>query len=161
MRPTNQQRERTLHKLQSAYVDGLISADTLEARAAIAYRSRSIADLSRVLGDIPTRMSQLRKAYEEFFWPEGRDSIRGGIDVALPSRRSAAIVLGRHPSCDIVLEHCSVSRRHLQITFDGRRWEANDLGSTNGTSLNGRRLIRTQTAPGDVLQLGECKVRLV
>lgn len=159
MRPSPRQRERTLHKLQTAYVAGVISADTLESRAAVAYGSRSLTELSRLVRDIPSLLTQLRDAYETFFWPEaaGEESV-ASQHVALPSRRGERIVLGRHPSCDVVLDRPSVSRRHLAISFDGHRWEARDLGSSNGTLLNGHHMVRALTAPGDVFELGESVV---
>lgn len=50
------------------------------------------------------------------------------------------VVLGRHPGCDVVLETPGVSREHATITREGARFVLRDKGSTNGTSLNGRKL---------------------
>ncbi len=47
-------------------------------------------------------------------------------------------VLGRHPECQIVLEVGAVSRRHAQIIRQGQSYYIEDLGSRNGTQLNGR-----------------------
>lgn len=51
-----------------------------------------------------------------------------------------AIVLGRDPACDLPVDHPSVSRRHARV--DGRRgeWLVHDLGSKNGTRVDGERI---------------------
>lgn len=63
-------------------------------------------------------------------------------------------VIGRGSEADITIDDSGISRRHLEIVWDGRRAEARDLGSTNGSTVNGARLTRAQL-PGDaVLQAG-------
>lgn len=52
-----------------------------------------------------------------------------------------SIVLGRDSSdIDVVLDHGAVSRRHAEIAHDGRGWVLTDLGSSNGTWVNGSRI---------------------
>jgi adenylate cyclase len=65
-----------------------------------------------------------------------------------------AIFIGRTDDNDIVLDDSSVSRRHAKITKDGEAYSLADLGSHNGTALNG---ILTQSAPlrdGDQIKIG-------
>jgi len=64
--------------------------------------------------------------------------------------------IGRVASLEVVLDDSSVSRRHAEITFADNEWLARDLGSTNGTFLNGTRLGRTGQAvrSRDILQCG-------
>ncbi|MFH1017111.1 MAG: FHA domain-containing protein [Pseudomonadota bacterium] len=67
---------------------------------------------------------------------------------------------GRDPSADIRLEGSTVSRRHFQFEYHGEnRLYVQDLGSSNGTFLNGRRVNRSAIGHGDVIQIGE--IRLV
>lgn len=47
------------------------------------------------------------------------------------------ITLGRHPDCDVVIDDISVSRRHAQVKCDAGVYYLQDLGSRNGTRLNG------------------------
>lgn len=54
--------------------------------------------------------------------------------------RQGKQVLGRGPDCDLVLDDRSVSARHLELTLQEGAVEVRDLGSTNGTLLDGRRL---------------------
>lgn len=63
--------------------------------------------------------------------------------------------VGRHNQCEVVLHDPQVSRRHLKITETDRGWIADDLGSTNGTMVNGQRITREVIAPGDKIQLGQ------
>ena len=56
----------------------------------------------------------------------------------------AAVILGRHPACDIVLESAAVSRQHARILAVDGNFYLEDLHSRNGTFLNGRPLIQRQ-----------------
>ena len=48
--------------------------------------------------------------------------------------------LGRDNSSDIQIENSRISRTHLRIGFDGKHWRVADLGSSNGTFLNGKEI---------------------
>ena len=56
-----------------------------------------------------------------------------------------AIVLGRSPECTIFIADPRASRRHAQVSWDGIIATLNDLGSANGTFLNGRRITAPET----------------
>ena len=73
-----------------------------------------------------------------------------------------AIVLGRHPLNDVVLDHPRISGRHAAIEWDGAAWRIRDLGSRNGTSVGQRRLRQPRTLrEGDVVRLaGEVRWRV-
>ncbi|TFW25491.1 FHA domain-containing protein [Massilia arenosa] len=58
---------------------------------------------------------------------------------------------GRHPGNDVVLEHATVSSRHAAVTLSGTGVAVEDLGSTNGTYVNGKRTARQQLADRDRL----------
>jgi FHA domain-containing protein len=66
-----------------------------------------------------------------------------------------AVVIGRMEGCDIILPDAGVSRRHAEIRREGDEWVVIDLGSTNGTEINGKRVNRHRLTPGDRLALGE------
>jgi len=68
--------------------------------------------------------------------------------------------LGRHPSCDVVLSSMSVSRRHARLVFRDGRWVLQDLGSTNGTEVNGIDVGRCELRPGDEVILGDERLRI-
>jgi hypothetical protein len=69
-------------------------------------------------------------------------------------------MLGRDPGVDIPVEDEFVSAHHLRLALRGAQWLAEDLGSTNGTRLNGAPLHGV--APlrqGDILDLGRLRLR--
>ena len=68
--------------------------------------------------------------------------------------KSGRQVLGRQPACDFVLTDEQVSRRHCQVEESHDRILVTDLGSRNGTMVNGVRVERTFLKPGDRLQVG-------
>lgn len=71
-------------------------------------------------------------------------------------------VMGRHPECEIHLESNMVSRRHAQIVKQDQHFVIEDLGSGNGTFLNGQRLVPRQATPlshSDRIKLGPILLR--
>lgn len=66
----------------------------------------------------------------------------------------AVTSIGRKSGNDIVINNEHVSRHHAQILMVGGGCEILDLGSTVGTSVNGKRVNRTILKPGDVISLG-------
>jgi pSer/pThr/pTyr-binding forkhead associated (FHA) protein len=70
---------------------------------------------------------------------------------------AAGSTLGRAPDCEIVLASTQVSRRHATIRQETAAWSITDLGSSNGTFLNGERLeanISYRLGAGDQIVLG-------
>lgn len=70
----------------------------------------------------------------------------------------ARTVIGRGSEADITVDDTGISRKHLEIVWDGRRAEARDLGSTNGSTLNGARLTRAVLPNESVLQIGRTRM---
>jgi hypothetical protein len=70
------------------------------------------------------------------------------------------ITIGRHAECSVPLNDQNVSRRHAQITPGGGAYVVIDLGSTNGTMVNGTRINgEHRLADGDILSFGSTYVR--
>jgi hypothetical protein len=65
-----------------------------------------------------------------------------------------AVVLGRSRECDVVLDDRSVSRRHAELVRHGDGFLLRDLDSTNGSSVNGKRIREAAVQPGDDITLG-------
>jgi FHA domain-containing protein len=67
----------------------------------------------------------------------------------------AGATIGRSRQCDIVLNDPNVSREHAEVRQRGTQWFVRDLGSTNGTALNGRTLSEAeQINSGDEIEIG-------
>ena len=65
-------------------------------------------------------------------------------------------IVGRHPSCGIVLDAVSVSRQHAAIEVEGNQAWIEDLGSRNGTAVDGRRISgRHALSDGQHLRIGD------
>ena len=66
------------------------------------------------------------------------------------------IIIGRDTNADIVINIAEISRRHTRFRFEGGGFLVEDLGSTNGTFVNGQRLTGPHMMrPGDRVKLGE------
>jgi cobalamin biosynthesis Mg chelatase CobN len=66
------------------------------------------------------------------------------------------VTLGRDSSNSIVINDAEISRRHARLTAQGGKYVLEDLGSTNGTFVNGQRISGQYVLkPGDVLSFGE------
>ena len=63
-------------------------------------------------------------------------------------------VIGRGTEADIRLPDTGVSRKHVDVVLDGGTATVEDLGSTNGTLVNGRRVSRQALVDGDVIRIG-------
>ncbi len=72
-------------------------------------------------------------------------------DVAL---RGDEMIVGRLAECPIQLNDANVSRRHAAFIRLDDGWAISDLGSTNGTRLNGQLVERARLADGDVVEIG-------
>jgi hypothetical protein len=70
--------------------------------------------------------------------------------------------LGRHDDCLIRIKSSQVSRRHCELFEVGGKLSVRDLGSSNGTFVNGKRITGQQTLkPGDELTVGAVTLRVV
>ena len=166
-------RERLVQRLNTAYAGGLISDQTLVARLDQVL-NRTLVDPQPLVGDLwlrdrrgvlHNRVSQVRAAVrstiEAVF--EGESSEDGSLEQLLAldwDHAAEAIVIGRSSRCDVVLTEETVSRRHARLSHRDGCWILQDLDSTNGSYLNGRRVGRCELRPGDRLHLGEASLRV-
>jgi FHA domain len=155
-------RWRLANNLRSAYAAGLLTQDTFAHRIDHLYGS-SVVEPDRLIGDLTFRRRAERptvaEAVEQFIarW-RGRDA---QDDRQLPilaldwTGSTTQVLIGRGSSCDLVIQHRTVSRRHAQLFFREGSWILIDLRSTNGTFINGSRVRRSQLLPGDELAFGQ------
>lgn len=77
--------------------------------------------------------------------------IGGGDPIPL---LKATLVVGRRESSDIVLRFPNVSGTHCELAIVEGHWTVRDLGSSNGTKVNGTRVTESRLDPGDKLSIG-------
>jgi pSer/pThr/pTyr-binding forkhead associated (FHA) protein len=85
-------------------------------------------------------------------------SLSGGADISVDH---SLVLVGRHPGCDAKVESVRVSLRHCVLTADAGEVVVRDLGSTNGTWINGFRVEKGRLRPGDVMAIAQIRYRLV
>ncbi|MBS0262333.1 MAG: SpoIIE family protein phosphatase [Planctomycetes bacterium] len=86
--------------------------------------------------------------------------IKGSCPGQLVELQGERIVMGRHPSCQFVLDNAAVSRNHAQILESHGTYYLEDLRSRNGTMLNGVRIHgRTELADSDEIRVCEVVLR--
>ena len=97
---------------------------------------------------------------------EGPDSAghKHAFDVALDKlmNQSQGLVIGRSADqCELVVPHATVSRRHARLSLAGEALQVEDLGSTNGTAINGT-VLRAGTPAaihaGNKLRIGDVEL---
>ncbi|NOZ86999.1 MAG: FHA domain-containing protein [Deltaproteobacteria bacterium] len=69
------------------------------------------------------------------------------------------VVIGKSPDCDVTIPDVTVSRQHFEIVNEGGRYLIKDLGSTNGTELDGAPVREAYLRPGAVIKAGEVVFR--
>ena len=80
-----------------------------------------------------------------------------GLDVPLDRDW---LVIGRGRTADLVIAEPTISRAHAAIGWDAEGFFMQDLGSTNGTKVNGQRSPLARLKDGDDLQLGRLQLRI-
>lgn len=70
----------------------------------------------------------------------------------------AWVVIGRGRSADVVIAEPTISRAHAAIGYDDKGFFVQDLGSTNGTTVNGAKTQRQGLKSGDEIQIGRLVV---
>ena len=168
LRPSAEEREQVVRLLRDRSVEGRLSTDTFAERVGLAYEAKSGAELVELTSDVrPARLARrlLLAAVEwasrldadvEAAWKRPRIPT-----LALPRAEGVRVRIGRGPSCDCLLPEDSVSRRHAELWREDGRWYVRDLGSRNGTRVNGMRVLEpVEVRPGDRLALGDATYRV-
>lgn len=81
-------------------------------------------------------------------------SLDGYADIPLDR---LLVVVGRHRRCDARIDSARVSRRHCCLGLETNGVLVRDLGSTNGTWINGRRIDEGELLPGDELAIAHLR----
>ncbi|MGN8050333.1 FhaA domain-containing protein [Curtobacterium sp. 22159] len=72
--------------------------------------------------------------------------------------RRGRTVIGRGTDADITVADTGTSRKHVEVIWDGKHAQANDLGSTNGSKLNGERFQQAIVEPDSTIEIGRTRM---
>jgi hypothetical protein len=167
VRPSAEERERVVRLLRDRSLEGRLSTDTFADRVGLAFGARSRAELVELTSDVRPASRPRRVLLGAIEWLSRLDAdieaawTRPRVPaLALPGDEEARLV-GRAPEADCLLPDDCVSRRHAEVWREGDRWLLRDLGSRNGTRVNGTHVIEpVEVRPGDRIDLGGAQYRL-
>lgn len=180
MRASDAERDAVVARLTEGFAAGRISHDTFMYRMSAVLRTRHRADLPALHADLPATPPEPGRAAEllgrlRAAWPRRpraprrtappRPARQGRpappVPLVFPRGERDSFSIGRSGGCDLTIFDMTVSRVHatLERTADG--WLLTDLGSTNGTRVNGWR-VRDQVPvrAGDVVSFGDAQYSL-
>lgn len=163
------ERDKALKVLRDGVAMGRLSHDTFVRRMELALSARRADELVALTADLPSesRLSRLVfgtvEAVSGFTVRLRRAWQAERLPKLLLPHPSAAhpLRIGRDPVNGLRLTHETVSRAHAELSNQGGIWVLRDLGSTNGTTVNGRRVIGAVVVrEGDQVGFGRMSFRL-
>ncbi len=164
VRASDVERDQALGELRERFAEGRMSADTFEHRMELVLQARVRSELTAVLADLPGRSPHRRGKLRQLARRLGRRvRPRRGLAMQrqptlllLPAAQQQRFTIGREPTCDMTLGDMTVSRLHASLQREAGGWLLMDLGSTNGTRLNGWRVTTpSPVRPGDYVSFGD------
>jgi hypothetical protein len=177
VRASDAERDQAIGELRDQFAQGRLSQETFLYRmdAALAAKERSeldglFTDLPRPRHNAPSWRQRL-VSLVRYGTLAGRPAAAGpqfrtardvtAIPAAslpplhLPPQQDRRFTIGRALACDFTLADLSVSRWHARLHHEDEEWLLSDLGSTNGTRLNGWRVTTSvPVRPGDQVTFG-------
>ena len=154
MRLTNSKRRRSSRSRQVSNTHRL-GVEPLEDR-----RMLAAFQLSSLLADLPSLGHSVRTILTRVLPPRHTDS--DDPRLRLPSTADQPIRIGRGLAVGLRVGHSTVSRIHAELmNYGPGRWMVRDLGSTNGTYLNGVLISgTTEIGDGDLIGFGQATYRI-
>lgn len=156
MRVSDAERDRVLTELGEGFAEGRLSHETFVFRVDATMRARRRAELDDQVADLPApRRARELLARELLARPLlalARDLRRTAQataalwrcpvppELVLPAGQGQRYTIGREWACDMSIADMTVSRWHADLLRYPGGWRLGDLGSTNGTRLNGWRI---------------------
>ncbi|MFF3327665.1 FHA domain-containing protein [Streptomyces sp. NPDC002889] len=167
-RISDAERERVLGILREGAAEGKLSHDTFVHRMELVLVARRPEELEALTADLAQESPWSRRLYRTV----GRVSafsvrLRRAWQteklppLLLPEPSPFPLRIGRDPANGLRLSHDTVSRLHAELSRQGQLWVLRDLGSTNGTTVNGRRVTGSIVVQdGDMVGFGRMTFRL-
>jgi len=179
LRASDAERDHAIDELRQEFVEGRLSHETFMFRMQSALGARNRAQLVGLFTDLPPRrarprelLARLRAAFRHVDHDASgvatdrnpATPVAGGLadegsggpwPLFFPPGSRTSFTIGRTHDCDLRIENMSVSRLHARLNRGEDGWLLNDLGSHNGTRVNGW-LVREPVPirAGDLVQFG-------
>lgn len=167
-RVSDAERENALAVLREGAAQGRLSHDTFLFRMERALLARRPDELALLTADLATESGWTRRVVgavgrmSAFTAKLGRAWHAERLPkLLLPRPGPYPLRIGRDPVNGLRLTHETVSRMHAELSVQGGMWVLRDLGSTNGTTVNGRRVAGAVVVrAGDQIGFGQMAFRL-
>jgi len=178
LRASDAERDAVVARLTEGFAAGRLSHDTFMYRMSAVLKTRHRADLPGLHADLPATpqepgraaalLGRLRAAWP---WPPrrtapsrpARPAARPAppVPLAFPRGDPDSFSIGRSGECDLAIADMTVSRVHARLERGAAGWLLTDLGSTNGTRVNGWRVRGpVPVRAGDVVSFGDAQYSL-
>jgi hypothetical protein len=162
VRASDAEREHVIGELSDRFVEGRLTHETFAARVDAALQARVRGELRSLVADLPGS-----RRFGAALWAAATASYRRAVRAAdrwtrkspaplmLPVGPQRRFTIGRELACDMTLADTTISRWHASLVRADGSWLLADLGSTNGTRVNGWRVnAPTPVVPGDLVSFG-------
>ncbi|MFD3551719.1 FHA domain-containing protein [Streptomyces goshikiensis] len=165
-RLSDAERDRALGQLREGAALGKLSHDTFMRRMELALVARRHEELAVLTADLEARRgSDSPWSRRLFGWVGRASAVSVGVRRAWAAERLPKLLfphpgagplrIGRDPGNGLRLTHETVSRVHAELSLRGGAWVVTDLGSTNGTTVNGLRVTGSAVVrDGDQIGFG-------
>jgi hypothetical protein len=165
VRVSDAERDHVIGELRDRFVEGRMTHETFTRRVDAALSARVGSELRGLVADLPGRRrigaavwAAVSGSWRRAIRAVDRWTRRAPVPLMLPAGPQLRFTIGREPACDLTLEDQTVSRWHASLEQSDGSWVLADLGSTNGTRLNGWRVnMPTPVAPGDFVSFGAAR----
>jgi hypothetical protein len=175
-RASDEDRDEVIRMLRDGSVDGRISNETFLRRVDRALHAQGVDELAELLSDLPpvpdedtgpaerwrarvtTRLREIRLRPPRLLAAIRQPRLPR---LVLPRGPRTVFTIGRSPDCDLPLGDMTVSWHHAELRRTAEAWVLVDLGSTNGTRVNGWRADSGFTVrAGDWVSFGRAAFRI-
>lgn len=166
--PSDGERKPALETLRAGADHVRLSTGVFALRTDAVLRAREQHHVQAALCDLPTGKARDRRFVAALARLAGvPDAVRRAVGkgplpaLLLPAPGRHPLTIGRAPGSMLRLTHYTVSRSHARMRGTGDGWWLRDLGSSNGTWVNGGRVTsRVRVGPGDTVHFGDVGFRL-
>jgi hypothetical protein len=135
-------------------LSGRLGTDTFVERVDAAYQAKTHDELEAVTRDLPRH----RQLWEALLARMATAVPPAATPLQPPDMRPGEVrVIGRNPTCDYAIRDATVSSRHVELARTRDGWRVKDLGSRNGTRVNGWLVREQELVPGDLIELGAAR----